>query len=153
MPARTTLFRRAPRGPRPRSAVVARARVGRRITFLPGDARTIEVQAGQALTLKFAYTFEESSRNRETFDFELRSRAETVRAPPETVHHVDRWLLPDAGGGFVEQQYVLDRPGEYELDFEVVASYTCRDWAKRSVLRRASDTRTGSVRVIVRPAK
>ncbi len=149
----TSLFRRRSRGPRPRSAVVARARVGRRITFLSGDARTIEVTAGQAVSLKFAYTFEETSRNRETFDFELRSRIESLRAPPAAVQHVDRWLLPDAGGGYVEQQYVIDRPGEYELDFEVLASYSSRDWSKRSLVRKADGTRSGSVRVVVRPAK
>jgi hypothetical protein len=80
----------------------------------------VRLRQGQSLQVVFRYDLAEASRQRERYQFTLRSKL--------GIQFGDRWGWPQSVVGFLEQNYVLEKPGQFELHVTLVAAYGTRPW-------------------------
>lgn len=107
----------------------------------------VKVRPGQTIRLKLIYEFEEAASKKETYRFELESRLGTRDAPLASAEFGDRWGLPDAGFGFVEQDHRVEQSSEHDLSFSARARYGVSEWGGDPQAMPVVETVTGKIRV------
>jgi hypothetical protein len=135
--------------PSPVAVVLAKARVRDDAQIEVLAPQTIHVQPKQRVHVKFIFSVEETSRDRDNWRFFLESKIGDAQRAPQHVELKDHWGVRDDGWGTLHQEYSFDLPGRYEGTFEVIAENRRQPWRSSTQVHSSRCIQTGSVQIVV----
>jgi hypothetical protein len=109
----------------------------------------LRVAKGQVVHVKHAYRLQEHSPEREEYRFLLRSSLAGQEPPPKLARLGDQWGVPEDISGYLQQEFVLTKPGRHVLQFEVGSEYCVMAWGNTTVQALERQDLSGTVEILV----
>lgn len=122
----------------PHVITVAKAAINGGARMEPRAPEEVHVRTGQPLHVRLLYRLTRPATDDEHYRVVLESTLGPHAVGPVVLEKGDRLGIPDELWGFVQQEYILDRPGEYLLSVTATATYTVQGGAGSEDLYRAT---------------
>jgi hypothetical protein len=133
----------------PVPVIVAKAKVKGVAEIELQQLGEIVVKAKQPVHVKYLYRLEELSKDKENWRFQLASAIGTQKPAPTTANWEDRWGRNDSLWGVLQQEFIFERPGNYDGSFQVDAKYSESEWGSKTVKKQNEKTAQGRFKIKV----